>query len=88
VYIPDGVSTIGDAAFSSNSLRSVFIPDSVRFIGNQAFGNNPLMEISIGENVNIREDSFPQNFYKAYLGNSKQAGTYTNTGGAWTYTGL
>jgi hypothetical protein len=88
VYIPDGVSAIGDAAFSTNLLRSVFIPDSVRFIGNQSFGGNPLTEVSIGENVNIREDSFPQNFYTVYLGNAKQAGTYTNNGGNWAYTGL
>ena len=39
VTIPEGVTSIGEAAFSGSSLTSITIPSSVTSIGNNAFIN-------------------------------------------------
>ena len=49
--IPDGVTTIGDYAFSYSSLRAVTIPESVTTIGNYAFVWCDLESVPIGEGV-------------------------------------
>ena len=55
VTIPNGVTSVGDSAFSGCSgLTSVTIPDSVRSIGKLAFnGCSQLVSISIGAGVNV-----------------------------------
>ena len=50
--IPDGVTTIGDLAFSGSSIVNVVIPDSVTVIGDSAFSVcRALASITIGEKL-------------------------------------
>ena len=52
VVIPDGVTTIGEDAFSGSSLTSVSIPDSVTSIGGEAFSYcSSLTSVSIPDSV-------------------------------------
>ncbi|MBQ7252777.1 MAG: leucine-rich repeat protein [Kiritimatiellae bacterium] len=52
--IPDGVTAIGDEAFSACSgLKTVAIPGSVKTIGNYAFDGSGLTNASIGKGVAI-----------------------------------
>ena len=57
VVIPQGVTFIGEYAFSSNSLTSVIIPDSVNSIGNDAFSENFLTSVIIPNSVTDIGDS-------------------------------
>ena len=49
--IPDGVTSIGDHAFSYSSLTSVNIPDSVTNIGKRAFSASSLASVAMGNGV-------------------------------------
>jgi hypothetical protein len=51
VQIPEGVTGIGEGAFSRNNLTSVVIPNSVTEIGIAAFLNNKLSSVVIPESV-------------------------------------
>ncbi len=51
VYIPNSVTSIGDAAFSGCSLTSVYIPNSVTSIGDAAFSGCSLTSVTIGNSV-------------------------------------
>ena len=54
---PDGVTAIGDYAFSPcKSLKEVIIGDSVVTIGNDAFRSSTIQRIEIGNNVQSIED--------------------------------
>lgn len=62
VSIPDGVTRIGDSAFSSSSIKSITIPSSVTSIGSEAFlGCEQLVNIRIPDSVTtIGEAAFSQ----------------------------
>ena len=52
LYIPEGVTTIEQNAFSSTQLTSITLPNSLISIGNEAFkSDNKLTSITIPENV-------------------------------------
>jgi uncharacterized protein YkwD len=51
VIIEDGVTSIGDYAFSDTPLSSISISNSVTSIGDYAFSNTPLSSISIPNSV-------------------------------------
>jgi hypothetical protein len=51
VVIPNGVTTIGEYAFSGNQLTEVVIPNSVTTIGEYAFSGNQLTEVVIPNSV-------------------------------------
>ncbi len=55
--IPDGVTIIGDYAFSSCSLTNITIPNSVTTIGYQAFGGCYITNMIIPESVITINDS-------------------------------
>jgi hypothetical protein len=71
------------AAFMSNQLTSVTIPNSVTSIGEYAFGANQLTSVTIGANVTVAGDAFDNGFAAFYNAQSKRAGTYTYSNGAW-----
>ena len=51
VVIEDGVTSIGNYAFSYTGLKSITIPDSVTSIGNYAFSYTDLKSITIPDSV-------------------------------------
>ena len=51
VVIEDGVTSIGNYAFSYTGLKSITIPDSVTSIGNYAFSYTDLKSITIPDRV-------------------------------------
>ncbi|WP_109301854.1 leucine-rich repeat protein [Aquimarina sp. AU474] len=51
VVIPDGVRSIGDAAFGGNNLIAVDLPDALEHIGLGAFEQNQLTSVTIPDNV-------------------------------------
>ena len=51
LVIEEGITSIGDYAFSSSKLTSVTIPLSVNKIEEQAFSNNKLTSVTIGNGV-------------------------------------
>jgi hypothetical protein len=79
------VTAINHQAFYDNQLTSVTIPRGVTSIGNQAFASNQLTSVTIGANVDMYNSSFDNNLRYYYNINGKRAGTYTYSGGRWTY---
>jgi hypothetical protein len=62
VSIPDGVTEIGDYAFSEKQLIRVQIPESVTRIGKHAFAGNQLTAVKIPDGVTeIEEWAFGDN---------------------------
>ena len=61
VVIPDGITIIGDKAFSNKQLTSITIPNSVISIGNRAFSYNQLTAVTIPGVTNISGDAFGNN---------------------------
>lgn len=58
VVIPEGVTIIGDIAFSYSGLTSVTIPESVKRIGCEAFAHcNKLTGVTIPRDIDIRISS-------------------------------
>ena len=52
VYIPQGVTAIGESTFANNTnIKSVFIPEGVTSIGNYAFQNSSLASVTIPNTV-------------------------------------
>ena len=91
VVIPDGVTSIGKYAFSTNSLTSVTIPDSVTSIGGAAFYKNNLTSVTIPNSVtNIDVAAFSNNqlpdseafIYKRNSDGSEDFTTIVGYGGA------
>ena len=62
LVIEDGITSIGDTAFSLNALTSVTIPPSVTSIGEAAFRNNKLTTVVIPSSVTaIGQGAFSYN---------------------------
>jgi hypothetical protein len=93
--IPNGVTSIGYLAFAGSQLKSVTIPNSVTYIGQGAFEGIQLTNITIPANIELNvyyhgasdafRQSFSNNFGEFYNNNGKKAGTYTYSGGTWTF---
>lgn len=52
VLLPEGITYIGEASFSSTNLNTIDIPDSVVEIRTKAFENTPLESLNLGLNLN------------------------------------
>jgi len=62
LYIPNGVTHIGNSAFVSNYFTGAIIPDSVTHIGDYAFINNALKSITLPESLSpIGRSAFNSN---------------------------
>jgi len=84
IIIPNGVTHIGDYAYSDNNLTSIVIPDSIEYIGEGAFDKNNLTSIIIPENVEyIGEYAFDNDFVQLYEKNGRKGGTYTLIDNKW-----
>jgi hypothetical protein len=72
IFIPEGVTSIGDLAFTGNQLTSVTIPNSVISIENKAFFHNELTSVFIGNGVTtIGNEAFANNrLTSVTIGNS------------------
>lgn len=46
-----GVETIGERAFTSTALTSLYLPESTNEVGNYAFASNPLTQVILGKNL-------------------------------------
>ncbi len=55
VYIPEGITKIGEYFFAFNALTTVSIPKSVTKISENAFSNNPLTDVFINGKKNVSE---------------------------------
>jgi len=75
------VTDIGSEAFAENNLSGIIIPKSVNSVGKDAFSGNHITSIKIGPNKPYAENIIPF-FAKAYDGNGKQEGTYTQVDGS------
>lgn len=59
IRISDGITSIGDYAFSDTQVTSVELPDSVTRIGDGAFRRTPLVSVTIPNSVtSIGRDAF------------------------------
>ena len=65
VKLPDGLKTIGNAAFSScNTLSEIHLPEGLATIGDFSFRNCPLKELTIpGGVATIGKDAFAGCYY-------------------------
>jgi hypothetical protein len=94
VTFPIGIKSINAFAFAENQLTSVIFPVLLKSIGGLAFQHNQLTRIVIGGGVTIEKDmsgkdaalgEYGESFSVYYNTNSKRAGAYRYTGGAWHY---
>jgi len=94
VVIPNSVTQIGRMAFYNNQLTNVVIPNSVTHIGDGAFSStvgewgdykySNSFSISLPANVEFLK-GMKDSLMDFYNKNGKQAGTYTYSGGNWSF---
>jgi hypothetical protein len=85
VIIPHGIMYIEQGSFFNNKLRSIVIPSSVKLINSGAFWENNLTSITIGDNVDIGQNAFDNNFMDYYDQNGRKGGTYNLVNGRWVF---
>ena len=93
VVIGKNVIYIEENAFRFCKIEEVFLPPNLKSVGSYAFafgdefGNDTwwyLQKIVIGNNVEIGENAFPDEFISLYNFNGKKSGTYIITNeGIW-----
>jgi hypothetical protein len=81
--IPENVEFIGNRAFANNQLTEVAILSSSVRILYEAFFGNQISSISLGENIDIEDDAFENNFTTFYAAKGKKGGRYTYDNGTW-----
>ena len=85
LVIKNGITSIGDKAFSSKKLTSVVISPSVTSIGNSAFKDNKLTSVTLSQALyNKRGDAFDGNpaglrFYEYDASQRNNKGRYLGT---------
>jgi len=81
-----GLNSIGNYVFSNNKLTKINLPVSISKLNNYSFEKNTIVEVIMPENMEITESSISENFYKTYVTNKKEAGTYKSSeqNGTWT----
>ncbi|MDR1618393.1 MAG: leucine-rich repeat domain-containing protein [Treponema sp.] len=82
VSFPSNLEKISENAFENNKFTRITIPPDIT-IGGRAFAGNAITSIAIGENVNMENSSFDNNFARFYQNGGMKAGHYVLRDGTW-----
>jgi len=72
-------TTVKSGEYAYKLLSEIEIPDNIAIIEKNAFRGNKLTSVTIGSNVSLGVNAVGSGFETVYIGNGKQAGTYTRT---------